>query len=91
MSTAGWLMLMSGVWMEMAGREMVVAGGDMSRAGCEMTEFGWETVVTGLCMETTGGKPCGPPLPPELKIPGLMSSGGLLASVTVTYGSSSSG
>ena len=58
--------------------------GETAREGWEMTVAGWEIVVTGFCMETTGGKPCGPELPPELKTLGLMSSGGLLASVTVT-------
>ena len=86
MSTAGWLMEMPGVDTEMAGWEIVVAG-------WEMTVVGRDTVVTGLCMETTGGTtpPPPPPEPPELKILGLMSSGGRRASVTVTKGSSSSG
>ena len=85
-------MLRPGVWTDMAGWEIVVAGGDTARDGWEMTVVGWETVVTGLCIETTGGSPPDPPdPPPELKIVGLMSSGGRRASVTVTKGSSSSG
>ena len=76
MSTAGWLMLRLGVSTEMAGWEMTVVGLD--------------TVVTGACIETTGGT-APPDPPPELKIVGRMSSGGRRASVTVTKGSSSSG
>ena len=55
MSTAGWLMLSPGVWMESAGWEMTVAGRDTTEAGAWMDTTGG----SGAAFSTEGLEPSG--------------------------------
>ena len=55
MSTAGWLMLTPGVWMESAGWEMTVAGRDTTEAGAWIDTTGG----SGAAFSTEGLEPSG--------------------------------